>query len=185
VDYLHWWASHGADGVNFHTGDRTGGAIVLPCRYAAFASSEYGYEMRPLGYGMKLFDLGGHGKQLPLNVSSAPEQGLVAYATLAEDKTVFVTVINKAHGVGATNTVVQLKLDAPLAAPEANAIFLAARNGDIAAGSSDVTLGGALIKEDGSWQGQWTPLQVSGNSKNVIAVTMPPASAAVIKAIIR
>jgi hypothetical protein len=43
LDYLHWWTSHGAAGLNFHTGDRTGGAVSLPCRYAAFVSSAQGY----------------------------------------------------------------------------------------------------------------------------------------------
>jgi hypothetical protein len=42
VDYLHWWTSHGAAGLNFHTGDRTGGALSMPCRYAAFVTSGAG-----------------------------------------------------------------------------------------------------------------------------------------------
>jgi len=186
LDYLHWWVEHGAAGVNFHTGDRTGGTVTMPCRYAVFVSSTQGYKVRPLGYGMKLFELGGHGKSLPVNVSSASDQELVAYAVLADDKTVFVTLINKAHGIGATNTEVQLGLDAPVVAgSKAEAIFLTAKNGDLAGGSADVTLGGAPIKDDGIWQGQWTTLPVATVSNNVIVVTLPPASAAVVKVTIQ
>ena len=67
LDYLLWWTSHGVDGINFHTGDRTGGSVNLPCRYAAFVTlpertGDVGYEVRPLGYGMKMFDIGGYGQ---------------------------------------------------------------------------------------------------------------------------
>ena len=42
VDYLYWWADHGAEGINFHTGDRTGGGSSMVCRYAAFVTSGRG-----------------------------------------------------------------------------------------------------------------------------------------------
>ena len=180
VDYLHWWTARGADGLNFHTGDRTGGAITLPCRYAAFVSVTNGYEIRPLSYGLKLFSLGGVGKTLPVNVSDDTNQKLVAYANLVEKKTVCVTIINKNHGLGATNTEVQIKLDALLSGKDAKVIYLVAKDGDIAAGSSEVTLGGAPILEDGSWQGKWTSLP-AGKGTNAITLIMPPASAAVVK----
>lgn len=180
LDYLHWWTARGADGLNFHTGDRTGGAITLPCRYAAFVSTTNGYETRPLGYGLKLFSLGGGGKTLPATVSSDTNQNLVAYANLAEKKTVCVTLINKAHGPDATNAEVQLKLDALLSGKDARVIYLTAKDGDIAAGSAEVTLGGAPIQTDGNWQGKWTSLPVVKGTK-VITLTMPPASAAVLK----
>ncbi len=129
VDYLYWWAEHGARGMNFHTGDRTGGDLSMDCRYAAFVTSGHGYEARPLAYGMKLFDLGGHGKLLPVAVSS--EANLVSYASLEND-TVAVTIINKNHGPGSEEQTVQIKLDAPLAISKAQVIFLRARNNDIA-----------------------------------------------------
>ena len=185
VDYLHWWAEHGADGLNFHTGDRTGGDLSMPCRYAAFVTSEHGYEMRPLGYGMKLFDLGGYGKELPATVASTTNQNLAAYATLSEGETVSVTLINKTHGPEAKEETVQIKLDKSLADSKAQVIFLRGRNDDIGGSSADVTLGGAQIKEDGTWSGRWTQLPPSAASDNMIIVTMPPASAAVVKAVIQ
>lgn len=182
VDFLYWWAGHGAAGINFHTGDRTGGDRSMICRYAAFVSSGNGYEVRPLGYGMKLFDLGGHGKQLSVTVSS--DTNLVAYATL-ENKTVAVTLINKSHGPSAEDQPVQIQLNAPRADEKPKVIFLRARNNDIAGGSADVTLGGASIRADGAWKGTWTQLPSSKSKSGGITLSMPPASAAVVKAMIR
>ena len=180
VDYLRWWTARGADGLNFHTGDRTGGAITLPCRYAVFVTATNGYEIRPLGYGLKLFSLGGLGKTLPVYISGDTNQNFVAYANLADPKTVCVTVINKTHGAGATNAVVQIQLGATLSGGDAKVIFLTESNGDISAGASRMTLGGAPIREDGSWRGKWTALQFNAGT-NVVALTLPPASAAVVK----
>jgi hypothetical protein len=176
VDYLHWWTSHGADGMNFHTGDRTGGDVSLPCRYAAFVTSAHGYEARPLAYGMKLFDLGGHGKQL--TITNSASTNLVAYATL-DSNTIFVTLLNKAQGTSDENSKIQIKLDAPIDDSNAQAIFLQAKNGDIGTGSSGVTLGGGSIKEDGTWNGNWSPVKITNNK--FIAISMPPASAAVVR----
>ena len=180
VDYLRWWTAHGADGLNFHTGDRSGGATVLPCRYAVFVTAANGYEIRPLGYGLKLFSLGGQGRTLPVNVSTGTNQNFVACANLSEKKTVFVTLINKTHGAGVTNAEVQIKLDAPLSPGGARAVFLTSKTGDIAADAAEVTLGGAPILRDGSWRGKWTAVPgVAGT--NVVTLTMPPASAAVVQ----
>jgi hypothetical protein len=185
LEYLHWWTSHGAAGLNFHTGDRTGGVVTMPCRYAAFVTSANGYDVRPLAYGMKLFDLGGGGKMLAVTVSASPENRIVAYSNLAADGTVNVTVINKAHGEAAASADVRIKLDAAIAGPDAKVIFLKAENGDISTNSSKVTIGGAHVEEDGSWRGDWSPLKIAGDGGNSIALTMPPASAAVVRATIK
>ena len=180
ADYLGWWTSHGAAGLNFHTGDRTGGAVSLPCRYSAFVSSPNGYEVRPLAYGMKLFALGSQGRVLPVAVPSSAEAQLAAYAVLADDHAILVTIINKDHGAGAAGTDVQVKLGGPSAPAKAQAIFLRAANGDIAADSSAVTLGGAPIGQDGAWNGRWTPLPPAPDP-HTLTIPMPPASAAVIR----
>src|ERR1700722_10985310 len=40
LDYMYWWASHGAGGINFHTGDTVAaGQDVTPCRYAGYWSA--------------------------------------------------------------------------------------------------------------------------------------------------
>lgn len=175
TDYLYWWAEHGAAGLNFHTGDFTGGALAMPCRYAAFVTSDHGYEVRPLGYAMKLFDLGGHGKTLLVNVPTA--LNLVVYATLSEGKTVSITLINKSHGDSAMRIPIQIKLDAPTTG--AKAIFLSSTTGDLAGSSSEVRLGGEPILDDGTWNGQWQPLASAANA--TIEISMPPASVAVVQ----
>jgi hypothetical protein len=182
ADYAYWWTTHGASGLNFHTGDKTGGAIMLPCRYAAFVTGNNGYTSRPLAYGLKLFDFGAHGKFLPVNIATATNQNLFAYATLQADQTIYVTIINKAHGPTATNCDVTINLNAPLAGSEAQAIFLTARDNDIAGGSADVLLGGAKISEDGTWSGKWESIAIDPYHNSVLNLTLPPASAAVIKA---
>jgi hypothetical protein len=55
-------ADHRASGINFHTGDKVAaGEESAPCRYAAYLSVPGGYEVHPVGYAIKTFDLGGHG----------------------------------------------------------------------------------------------------------------------------
>ena len=182
LDYLYWWASHGATGLNFHTGDRSGGGDGFIARYAAFRTNpEGGYMVFPLSYGMKMFDFGGHGKLLPTAVTAATNQNVVAYSTLSEGKTVFVTIINKMHGPEAKEQVVKVKLDQPLADSKANVIHLCGRNNEIGGNLTDVTLGGAPIKADGTWDGDWTELPASAISKDGITVKMRPASAVVVK----
>jgi len=185
ADYLYWWISHGAVGLNFHTGDRTGGAITLPARYAVFVTSPHGYQVRPLAYGLKLFDLGGHGTLVPAEVRASPHQNLAAYATLGEDNSLAITLINKTHGPAAAPTEVQIRLDAPLADAQVRAIELRSANNDIAADASTVTLGGAAIQEDGTWNGAWSEMPKSAISRDAITVTMLPASGMVIRARVR
>ncbi|MES2921833.1 MAG: hypothetical protein V4819_09805 [Verrucomicrobiota bacterium] len=180
VDFLHWWASHGADGLNFHTGDRTGGSVNLPCRYAAFVSAADGYEVRPLSYGLKLFDLGGHGRSLPVTVSG--KAAITAYATRLHNEA-FVTVINRRSDAGDQS--VSIKLDTPLAPGDASSIFLRANGDDLAAVSADMSLGGSAIGSDGNWKGDWTPINVTDCEAGAFTVSMPPTSAAVFRVIVR
>ena len=180
LDYLHWWAAHGAMGLNFHTGDVTGAEPSRPCRYAAFVSSDNGYDARPLSYGIKMFDLGGYGKQIPLAVTSPKGVNIAAYADLVEDHTLFVTVINKTHGVGIKDTNMVLNVNSPAVISQAEAIFLRSADSGLAA-ESGITLGDDTLKKDGTWNGKWTPLGSSSGDKNEVAANLPPLSAIVIK----
>src|SRR5581483_9036232 len=67
LDFMHWWAAHGLTGINFHT---VGG------RYSPYVRADDGYEVRPLGYGMKAFDLGCHGAVLPLDITNSESVNL-------------------------------------------------------------------------------------------------------------
>jgi hypothetical protein len=74
LDYLYWWAGRDANGVDFHTGDNVAaGERQTPCWYATFWSAPTGYKVLPLAYAIKAFDLGSHGRLLPVQVASGPE----------------------------------------------------------------------------------------------------------------
>jgi hypothetical protein len=178
IDYLYWWAAHGASGLNFHTGERVGGGEhTVPCRYAAFLASGLGYDAKPLAYGLKMFDLGAKGKLLPV-ASPAMASDLSVYATLENGHSVAVTLINKAHGADARDTAVELAVETPFGIASANVIYLTALGGDIAA-TNGLTIGGAPILYNGDWQGQWKPLDaVAGGN---IRVHLPRASVAIVK----
>ena len=178
ADYLYWYASHGAKGLNFHTGDRVGGGeTTLTSRYTAFVTTGNGYEIRPLSYGMKLFDLGGHGKLIPLTLSSEAGDGVSAYATLSANQLLTVTLINKTHAAGAKEAAITLKLKSPSKPSSARTISMTEADGNVEA-NFGITIGGQPIQSDGSWTGQWKPLNISGAGD--IAVNVAPASATVV-----
>ena len=80
LDYLHWWAAHQAAGINFHTGDQVAaGERMNPCRYASFLTSETGYHVQPVGYGIKAFTLGSRGRIVPVAANAKSELNLTAY----------------------------------------------------------------------------------------------------------
>jgi hypothetical protein len=177
LDYQWWWASRGMSGINFHTGDKVAARDMnKPCRYAAFWTSDMGYNVHPIGYGIKAFDLGGHGNILPLTVTNTDEVNLTAYASRTTDKNLFVTLINREHGTNARSANITLAVPEKIA--RGQIIYLAAPDGDVAA-KTGVTLGGAEIKDDGSWKGKWKKLK-PGKGGN-FTVKIPAASAAVVR----
>ena len=92
IGYLYWWAEHGSKGLNFSTGDRTGGGdTTLPSRYAAFVTAGAEYDVHPLSYGMKVFDLGGHGRLVPVTMAGGDDTKASAFATMSTDE------IGRAH----------------------------------------------------------------------------------------
>ncbi|HEX4122369.1 MAG TPA: hypothetical protein VH619_17270 [Verrucomicrobiae bacterium] len=173
LDFMYWWASHGAAGVNFHTGDRVAaGSELRPSKYTAFFSTTNGYVIRPLGYGIKAFDLGSHGRVIPFQIFNPKNLNLSIYPVLAENRTLYITVINKEHGESAHDADMTIKFPG-LTSEAGQAIFLTAPAHDAAATSGE-TLGGAQIQSDGSWNGNWSPL-------NHPEIKIPPSSAAIIK----
>src|SRR4051812_40500025 len=102
LEFMHWWAGHEAAGLDFHTGDRVSmnGTVSAP-RYATFLSAADGFTIRPLAYAFTAFDLGGHGRVVPVTLENSTGVNLVAYATLADDGSVALTLINKEHGASA------------------------------------------------------------------------------------
>src|SRR5579884_4160187 len=145
LDYLYWWAEHGAAGINFHTGDgvSVGNQLHVPA-YGVFTTRPDGYEIRPLAYALKAFSLAGHGPLLPAVVQAPPEANLSAYAVRSNDR-LTVTVINRTHDKDARDLAVALKPGSEWTAAEA--VFL--RDADGVAAVSGVTLGEVPIDVHG------------------------------------
>jgi len=183
LDFMYWWAAHGAAGLNFHTGDRVAaGRTLQPSKYTAFFTTTNGYLVRPLGYGLKAFDLGGHGKFVPATISNPDNLNLSAYVVLGDDNDLYLTIINKEHGAAAHDARISIHQNSA-GYQRSEVIFLSAPQNDIAATVGE-TLGGAPIQRDGSWDGTWTPLSppmIHNLADGVFLVRIPVASAAVVK----
>jgi hypothetical protein len=172
LDFLHWWAEHGARGVDFHnTQWVVNDVITLDSNRRVMAN--------PKGYGLKAFELGGYGTIEPVTLSNPDGINLTAYAVRGA-KEHCVTLINKEHGPGAREA--EVTLAAPASAGHAEVIFLTAPNGDAAA-KTGITLGGAAITADSSWLGKWAPLPTGQAGQCVLKV--PGASAAVVRIPVR
>lgn len=168
LDYMHWWAADGgAKGLDFH---------MNPI-YGAFVDSTAGQAVRPLGYAMKAFELCGQGRMAKVAIAKQDNPpNLTAYGVIGEGGEVCVTLINKEHGTGARDAAVTIGAGSD--AKNGEVVVLKVEGGDVAA-NSGVTLGGAAIGDDGSWNGKWTALGEPKDGK--FEVTVPAASAAVVR----
>lgn len=172
LDFMHWWAEHGAAGLNFHTGDRVAaGRNLQPSKYTAFFSTTNGFLIRPLAYGLQAFALGSQGRRVPVTVLTRDVQ-LSAYAVLQPDDALLVTLLNKEHGPGARTA--DVKFAGAGSRSITRVLWLANPEHDVAA-TAQVTLGGAEIRSDGTWNGQWTPVSKRHE------LEIPPATAALVK----
>ncbi len=177
LDYQWWWAAHGAEGINFHTGDKVAARDEnKPCRYAVFWTSARGYNIHPVGYALKMFSLGSQGTLLPTTIEDAGNLNLTAYAVAGGRGNYCVTIINREHGDSARAA--EVTLDTTLAGAQGQVIFLAAPEGNVAT-KTGVTLGGAEIQDDGAWKGKWTPIATAANGQ--FRLKLSAASAVLIK----
>jgi hypothetical protein len=174
LDFMYWWAAHEAAGLNFHTGDRVAaGSTLQPSKYTAFFSTANGYIVRPLGYGIKAFDLGSRGRFASVKIFNRENLNLTAYAILGNDKALYLTMINKEHGTAAPAAKISIQQNG-INSGRAEIISLNVPNNDVSAIGGQ-TLGGAEINNDGTWDGKWTPL------KNASEINLPAASAAIVR----
>ena len=170
LDYLHWWAAHGAAGVNFHNKQWLFTDTIVPDP----ATNGARYLVTPKGYGIKAFNLGSAGQSRPVTIDNADGVNLTAYCvgTPAED---FITVINKTYGARAADADVTI---VPRASGRPSAQFItlsSAPPGDPA--QADATLGGARITGDTPWNATWTALAASHQG---IGLTVNSTTAAVV-----
>ena len=148
LDHLHWWAAHGAAGVNFH--NRRG----LAHRHdRARSGRRRGYVINPKGYGIKAFTLGSAGQVKPAQIRNPDGINLTAYCVGAAGQD-YVTVINKAHGAGAGDAVVTIVPPGPRLQGAQVMTLAGGQPGD--ARGATATLGGATITGDSTWDGKWS-----------------------------
>lgn len=168
LDSMHWWAEHGCAGVNFHT-------VVGKYNGTVYRDANGNYQVYPIAYGIKAFDIGGHGKVNAVSVTNPDHVNLTAYGVTDTNNTLFVTIINKEHNTGARTAALTI---APhgLATGNVSAMFLLQTNGDVAA-TDGITLGGETLSSAVPWAGQWTLVGALTNGQCVINV---PASCAVV-----
>ena len=177
LDYLYWWADHGAAGINFHTGGYVDGARPSePQRYVVFWNSPEGFAVRPLGYGIKAFDLGCHGQLVPVHFTSNTNHvNLTAYGVGSTNGSLSITLINK-ETVTIRDVNVTIATSGSFA--RGRVMFLTAPQSDITA-MAGVKLGGASIKDNGDWSGTWTALEAPSNTGH-FSIKVPAAAAAIV-----
>jgi len=172
LDHLHWWAAHGAGGVNFHNKQWLFTDTIVPGSGATGGD----YATTPKGYGIKAFALGSAGLVRPIQIANPDSINLTAYCIgqAGED---YVTVINKTHEENAADAAVTIALPGrPLHGAEFMA--LASAEPGHATGTS-ATLGGAGITGDAVWDGRWNALPAE--PRGGISLTVPATTAAVVK----
>ena len=178
LDYLYWYAAHGAQGINFHNGDQVAaGQQLAPCRYASFTSVPDGYFAHPLAYAIKLFNLGSKGQMVASTVKpDVADLNFVAYAVLGADKHLYVTLINKEHNANGRDADVTIQTGGNYT--QAESIALTAPNGDVSA-KDGITLGGAGISHDGTLKETWSAAPAP--SGGTLHITVPACSVLLVR----
>lgn len=183
LDYMHWWAARGVSGVNFHNKQWIYTDTITPAlgTYTPLAGSCGpsgcgGYRVSPKGYAIKAFDLGAQGRVKPIKMAKPPEVNVTAYA-VGDDRDLYVTVINKTHGAGATDARVNIE---PRNFGWTEAAVLILESGEPGDPTSETaTIGGEAITNSGPWQGKWAPL--SPVVRGHLALNVRATTAAVIR----
>jgi hypothetical protein len=171
LDYLHWWAAHGAAGVNFHNKQWLFTDTIIPD-----PAAPGGYAVTPKGYGIKAFTLGSAGRVKPTRTAKPDRLNLTAYCigTAGDD---CVTIINKTHGENAADAAVTILPSSP-GPHRAQVMTLASGERGDATGAS-ATLGGGVITGDTGWRGTWNTLPTHPSAG--IPLTVNATTAAIVK----
>jgi hypothetical protein len=176
LDYLYWWTTHGAAGLDFHTGDVTGGTAMQPAFYAAFVTKPSGgYAAMPIAYGMKLFQMGSNGSAIDVDITNTGNKNIVAYAIKNAAGKVYLTIINKEYE-SRKNQQVTIQLNDEMKAASLKALSVQQDNNNIAA-MDGVIIGGEEIDVSGNWEGKWDELATKINDDNSFEISIPNASA--------
>ena len=195
LDHMCRWAEKGCLGINFHTGDRVGGDQMLP-RYSAFISQGEGFEIYPLSYALKTFDLFAmDGQMIPVALEGK-SQDISAYAVKARDGGYRLLLINKDTASLEFQPVNVCLSDRSLTLASASYTqlshrlvpetgrsgrhFAAAKTPDeIYLSKKGQIIGGQEIQSDGRLaEPRWQTAEISNGT---VAVSLPPLSATVLR----
>jgi hypothetical protein len=168
LDFLHWWAAHGATGVDFHNTQWVVNDVITP-------GADGRLTINPKGYGLKAFELGSHGSIERVRISNPQRINLTAYA-LRGPAEHCVTLINKEYGPDARE--VSVSLVGIKSAAGAAVSFLESPGREVGA-KSGVTLGAAAITAHSPWVGKWRRLRADRAGQ--LEIKVPAASAAVVR----
>ena len=171
LDHLHWWAAHGAAGVNFHNKQWLCTDTIVPDPAAGG-----GYAVTPKGYGIKAFTLGSAGQVKPVAIGNADAINLTAYC-IGRAGVHDVTIINKTHAAGAKDAAVTIFPPGP-GLRGAEIMTLSGGEPGDATGIS-ATLGGAAITGNTPWDGTWSALPADPRAG--IHVTVRATTAAIVR----
>ena|GEM_PF-577510 len=167
LDYMHWWAAHGAAGVNFHNKQWVGNGPI-------YMDGNGNFQTYPVGYGIAAFNIGGHGRADSLEMTNPDTLNITSYA-VADTNALYLTIINKEHNTGMRNALVNII--APGYSNSASVMYLMVPDSNVL-DTTGVLLGGASITNSG-WQGKWS--SIDSVNANGYYVTVPAASAAIVK----
>jgi hypothetical protein len=189
LDYMHWWAEHGASGVNFHNNQWISTDTLVPrnnvwkapgiCTQGPCAD----YYVTPKGYGIKAFNIGGHGYPLEtsVRVADAPKDWSLTAYSVGAGQDLYVTVINKTQGHEPDHAaeVTIIPTGVPFAKASVEAMTLSSGvPGD--ATRLAAQLAGATIANTGEqWRGVWTPQ--SANISGRVTLIVKPATATIVR----
>jgi hypothetical protein len=173
LNFMHWWAAHGCEGVNFHN-------KPWLLTDTIFYDAAGNYEVYPKGYAIKAFTLGSQGREEPVELVNPNNLNVSAYA-VAGATNLCVTFLNKEHETNALAAAVALQLGGFLPWGGAQAMWLIAPGNSVTA-SNGITLGGATITNNSAWNGQWTPLVPLTN--NQLNLTVPATSAVLVNIVL-
>ena len=172
LDHLHWWAAHGAAGVNFHNKQWLYTDTIVPDP----AAPGEAFAITPKGYGVKAFTLGSVGRVKPVRLQNTGDINVTAYC-VGEAGEDHVTVINKTHGAGAADAAVTIAVPGATVRDAQVMTLLGGRPGD--ATGATATLGGATITGGAPWDGTWRVLP--GDLRAGVGLTVEAATAAIVK----
>ena len=164
LDFMSTVALNGGQGINFHGGGRSPYSPIVDNGKAVTA-------VGPEFYGLKMFSLIPPGNVISATVTPASNAKFTAYGVRQPDGAVTALLINKD-----TNHTTAVSINLGPDATGAQVIELTARS---LYSRHGYTLGGAMIKPDGSWNGGVQ--EVLSTTNGQLTVSVPPISAILLK----